>query len=160
MERVYRFEATFTELVPVGQVPEGIRLDAHFTGRIVEGPLTGGTVRGIDYLLFRPDGVGIIDVHELVTGPADERISVRAYGYVTPPARVQLPPADVMLRTDFTWPELELPLHGFALCQTAAADLAWLNRTALAFEGSANPGAGKLLITASALVPIPRPVPA
>jgi hypothetical protein len=35
---VYRFEADLTEVVPVVIVPEGIRLDAYFSGQVVEGP--------------------------------------------------------------------------------------------------------------------------
>jgi hypothetical protein len=48
---------------------------------------------------------------------------------------MQLPPPEVMLRAGFTWPDIELPLHGFVLCQTSAARFAWMNSAALAFEG-------------------------
>lgn len=58
MEALYRFEASVTETVAVGLVPEGVRLDVHFAGQVTAGPFTGGRLRGIDYLLLRADGVG------------------------------------------------------------------------------------------------------
>jgi hypothetical protein len=133
MDDVYSFEAKFTDIIPIGQVSEGLRLDVHFVGTIVNGPFTGGTVRGIDYLLFRPDGIGIIDVREMISTPKGETLSVRAYGYVVPPEGVRLPPAEVMLRPDFEWPDVTFPFHGFALAQTGATELSWMNHTALAF---------------------------
>ena len=36
-------------------------------------------------------------------------------------------------------------MHGFALYRTGAEELAWMNRTALAFEGTVNVGTGKLI---------------
>ena len=56
MKLAYRFEAMLTEVVPIGLVPEGIRLDAFFKGSITDGPLSGATLRGIDYLLLRAEG--------------------------------------------------------------------------------------------------------
>jgi hypothetical protein len=52
MSLVFRVEASLSEVIPVGLVPEGVRLDAHFSGRVVEGPLSGATMRGVDYLLL------------------------------------------------------------------------------------------------------------
>ena len=72
MEAVYRFEATLTESVPVGLVPEGVRLDVHFEGEVVEGALTGARVRGIDYLLLRADGVGVIVAVAAAVGVGSE----------------------------------------------------------------------------------------
>lgn len=88
---LYRFEAAFTELVPIGFVPEGLRLDAHYRGSVVDGDLTGAGVRGIDYLLFRPDGIGVLDVHGTVTTDRG-CIAVRAGDYLLPPAEFELPP--------------------------------------------------------------------
>ena len=56
-EAVLRFEARVPEIVPGGLVPDGIRLDAHFRESITSGPLMGGTVRGIDDVLIRPDDI-------------------------------------------------------------------------------------------------------
>jgi hypothetical protein len=148
MDLVYRFEADFTEIVPVGLVPEGIRLDAHFSGRVVKGPLSRATVRGIDYLLLRSDGVGVLDAYAAISTEVAQHVSVHALGYITPPPEVQLPPPKVILSPEFRWPDVPLPLHGFALYRTGAEDLAWMNRTALAFEGTVNVGTGKLIIEA------------
>jgi hypothetical protein len=156
MQLVYRFEAKFTDLVPIGLVPEGIRLDAPFAGPIVEGPFKGGTVSGTTYGLLRADGVEVIDVRGFFATPAGQRVAVQVYGYVVPPAGARFPPLEEMLRPDFTWPDVEQPMHGFALYRTGAADLAWLNRTALAIDGTANAGAGTLTIAAYAFVPVPE----
>lgn len=154
MDLILRLEARFTDLIPIGLVPEGVRVDAHYSGPITAGPFTGGTVRGIDYLLFRSDGVGVLDVRELITTPSGGNISVRAHGYATLPGGMQFPPSELLVQPDFVWPDLAVPLHGVALCQTGTAEIAWLNRTALLFEGASNPGARTLSISASAFTPI------
>jgi SAM-dependent methyltransferase len=154
MAPLYRFEARFTALVPIGPVPDGIRLDAHFEGRVVQGELAGATVRGIDYLRFRSDGVGVLDVREVLTHDG-QGVAVRAGGYLIPPAGFALPPADALFAPDFVWPELELPFHGFATFSTAAREWQQLNRTVATFNGVANPGAGTLVVEAQALTPAP-----
>ena len=40
----YAFEGRFTNIVPVGLTPLGLRVDLDFTGTITEGPLTGATL--------------------------------------------------------------------------------------------------------------------
>jgi len=148
MDLAYRFEADLTEVVPVGLVPEGIRFDAYFSGQIVEGPLSGATLRGIDYFLLRSDGVGVVDAYELISTTADQHVSTHAQGYITPPPEVQLPPPEELLSPEFRWPDVPLPTHGFVLYRTGVEDLAWMNRIALAFEGTANMGTRKLVIEA------------
>jgi hypothetical protein len=152
VDTLYRFEARFTELAPVGPVPDGLRLDAHFEGRVVEGELTGATIRGIDYLRFRPDGVGVLDVRELVVRNGDS-VEIQAGGYLITPPGFELPPPEVMLAPEFTWPEVELPLYGFATYSTAAQEWQELNRTVATFNGIANPGTGTLVVEAEALAP-------
>ena len=154
-ETVLRFEARVPEIVPGGLVPDGIRLDAHFRESITSGPLMGGTVRGIDDVLIGLDAVLVLDVRDLITAQTGGHIAVRDYWYGTPPAGIQLPPPEVLLRPDVAWPDLAIPLHGVALCQTGATELTWLNRTALAVEDTANPDAGTLAVSAYAFVPIP-----
>jgi hypothetical protein len=58
-----------------------------------------------------------------------------------------------MLAPDFEWPEVELPLHGYATFATGAQPWQHLNHTVGTFNGIANPGAGTLLVEAHALVP-------
>jgi hypothetical protein len=73
--------------------------------------------------------------------------------YLIPPAGLALPSPEVMLTPEFTWPEVDLPVHGFAMFRTAAQEWQELNRTVGTFNGSANPGAGTLVIEAKAFVP-------
>src|SRR5687768_13256005 len=105
MEPLYRFDAGLTEIVPVGLVPEGVRLDVHFEGTVTEGSLGGTRVRGVDYLLLRADGVGVIDALETITADDGRAISAHARGYIVPPPGVQMPPPDVLLDPDFRWPD-------------------------------------------------------
>lgn len=152
MGRLYRFDARFTNLVAIGLVPDGLRLDASFEGEIIEGAFAGAKVVGIDYLRFRPDGVGVLDVRETLTRGAD-RVEVQAGGYLIPPPGFGLPPPDVILAAEFSWPDVELPVHGFATFRTGAAEWSELNHTVATFNGTANPGTTTLAIEAEALVP-------
>ena len=157
MELLYRFEAAL-DMVPIGLVPEGLRFDAHFEGTVVEGLLEGARVQGVDYLLLRADGVGVLDVHRTITTGDGRVISTRVYGYALPPAGVEMPPPAVLLDPDFRWPDAEFPIQGFELYRTGAAGWEELNSTAAAIEGSANPGTGELRITAQASLRSPLAV--
>jgi len=148
MEPLYRFEASLTKVVPVGLVPEGVRLDVHFDGQVTAGAFVGAHVSGIDYLLLRGDGVGVIDAYEILDAGDGRVVSAHAQGYVVPPDGVELPPPNVLLSPDFVWPDLPLPLHGFALYRTGASDLAHLNRIAASFQGHVNVGRGQLVVEA------------
>jgi hypothetical protein len=87
-------------------------------------------------------------------------VSAHAQGYIVPPEGVELPPPDVLLSPDFTWPDLPLPMHGFVLYRTGASDLAHLNRTAASFQGYVNVGAGQLVVEARELSAARDPVAA
>lgn len=152
MDLLYRFEARFTALVAIGLVPDGLRLDAHFEGPVVAGQLAGAMVRGIDYLRFWPDGVGVIDAREVLARDGD-CVEVQVGGYSMPAAGVALPPPEVMLAPGFTWPEVELPLHGFVTFRTAMPEWHELNHTVGALNGISNPGAGTLVVEVERLVP-------
>ena len=75
-------------------------------------------------------------------------MAVSAGGYVLPPPELQLPPPEVFLSPDFTWPDVAMPIKGYAVFQTGAAPWHALNRTVAVFAGSANVGAGQLLVEA------------
>jgi hypothetical protein len=152
MEPLYRIEAHFTSLTVVGALPDGLRLDAHFEGRVVDGEFEGATVRGSDYLRFRPDGIGVLDVREILERDGD-RIDVHAGGYLVPPDGFVMPPPEVISAPGFTWPEIDMPMHGFVTFATATPDWNELNRTVATFSGSANPGAGTIVVEAAAVVP-------
>ena len=149
----FRYEAQFIEVVPIGAVPAGLRIDAHFAGSVIEGPLAGATVRGIDYVLIRADGVSALDVREVITTAAGGRIEVRAQGYGQGRAGAALPPLEVLQSPEFRWPDAPVPILGAAYCQTAAPKLAWLNRTVFVYTGTVNLGTGELHVAVRALTP-------
>ena len=142
----YLAEATVTEVMPVGRVRDGLRVDVWFEGTILEGKLLGGEVQGIDYLLLRPDGVGVVDVRETVLLPGGETVSITATGYVA--GADGLPADEEVLDPGYAWPELDLGVHGSAMARTSLTGLAWMNRTMLSFAGSYNLGAGTRRIAA------------
>jgi hypothetical protein len=82
MELLYRFTASLTETEVVGVVPEGLRLDVHFEGQVIAGALVGARVRGLDYLLLRADGVGVIDEYETIDAGDGRVVSAHAQGYI------------------------------------------------------------------------------
>jgi len=102
--------------------------------------------------LLRSDGVGVLDVRATLKTDQAENVAVEAHGYSLPPDGMPAVPPEVLLSPDFKWPDLPLPLHGFALYRTGSPRLAELNSTALAFEGTANLGTAKLEISAHQLV--------
>jgi hypothetical protein len=65
-------------------VPEALRIDAHYKSTVIEGPLAGGMVRGVDYLLIRSDGVSVLDAREAITTAAGQQIAARAQGHSLP----------------------------------------------------------------------------
>lgn len=150
---IYRMEATFTEIVPIGLVPEGLRIDAHYEGRVIEGPLAGSVVRGVDYLLIRPDGVSVLDIRQLITTGTEQQIAIRAQGYGVSEAETPLPSPEALRNAQFAWPDSPSHLLGVAFCQTAAPDFLWLNRTVTAFAGTVNLGTRKVDATGRALTP-------
>ena len=150
MELLYRLEAQLTEILPIGLVPEGVRLDVHFDGRITHGQLAGAQLRGIDYLLLRSDGVGVVDAREAVV--ADEgHVEIKAQGYLVPPEDVELPPPDVILAPGFRFPDAEMPVQEVASMRTGVAEWQGLNSTIATLEGFVNPGTGELVLEARPL---------
>jgi hypothetical protein len=149
MDLLYRLEAQLTETVPIGVVPEGVRLDLYFDGRLTHGQLAGARVRGIDYLLLRADGVGVIDVRAAFVADGGH-VEVKAQGYLVAPDDVELPPPDAILAPGYIWPDVELPIREFAVLRTGAAEWQDLNTTIAAIEGTVNPGTGQLALEARA----------
>src|SRR3712207_4656410 len=106
----YAFEATMTRVVPIGLVPEGLRLNAYYQGKIPDGPLTGDTVDGVDYRLLRRDGVGVIDVRREFSSEGGRTVATEVHGYLTPQG--PLPPLKEVADPAFAWPDAEMPMHG------------------------------------------------
>jgi hypothetical protein len=59
--------------------PEGARLDLHLDGTLT-GPRFAGTVKGVDYLYFRPDGRAELHIHAEITTQAGRTIALAAGG--------------------------------------------------------------------------------
>ena len=152
----YAFRASLTNSAPVGLTPAGLRLDVQFAGRITEGPLTGCTIEGIDYLLLRPDGVGVIDARELVSDGSRVIAAVRAEGYVVPPFPV--PELSVLADPGFAWPDVELPLHGAHFWETSDERLPGAPGTVYGFSGWVNVATGALEVSAHSLAVADRSV--
>ena len=145
----YAFEATMTRVVPIGLVPEGLRLNAYYQGRITEGPLTGDTVDGVDYFLLRRDGVGVVDVRQLFSGEGGRTVATEVHGYVAAPSPA--PPLEEVADPAFVWPDADLPMHGSVVLRTAAPELQALNSTVYGFTGTVNVGRGELRVRAHSL---------
>nr|MDT0663764.1 DUF3237 family protein [Micromonospora sp. DSM 115978] len=155
VETFYRLDAKFERIAAVGAVAEGVRMDSYFAGRLSGGPLDGATLTGVDYFRIRPDGVGVVDGHELVELDG-ARVAVKLSGYVLPPAGAPIPPAEVLTAADFTWPDLPFSIEAFATFQTGAPEFAELNRTVVAHTGTANLGTGELTVVAHRLSSLGR----
>lgn len=145
----YAFQAQISRISPIGLVPAGLRIDVGFAGALTEGPASPGRIEGVDYLLIRHDGVGVIDAYELITGPDATATSVHAQGYVVPP--FEMPPLEALLDPSFAWPDVDLPMHGSTLLQSATAGLEEVNKTTYAFTGSVNMARGALLVEATSI---------
>lgn len=131
----------------------GLRLDAHYTGTITEGPLTGDAVEGVDYFLLRRDGVGVVDVRQVFSGEGGRTVTARVHGYLTSP--VPMPPLEEIADPAFAWPDVELATHGAVDLRTAAPGLQALKATVFLFTGTVNVARSELRIRAQSLARIP-----
>lgn len=152
----YGFRAQLTRISPVGLTPVGLRLDVGFAGKVSDGPLAGCAIDGIDYLLIRSDGVGVIDARELISGDGRAAVSVHAVGYIVAP--FAMPELSVLADPAFSWPDVDLPVHGSSMVQTADPALKAANRTVYGWNGAVNVAQGILEIQARTLAATPAGV--
>jgi hypothetical protein len=141
-------EGRFTEIVPIGMVAEGFRVNAHYNGTVVEGPLAGAVVNGVDHVLVRRDGISLMDVHQVMITTAGEAIAVHARGYG---AAAGIPAAELLLKRAIEWPDQPSGFLGTAFTQTGSPEHAWMNGCILAYSGVANLGTGSLHVSARVL---------
>lgn len=151
----YAFQAKLTRIAPLGLTVRGLRFDVSFAGSLTEGRLTGCTLEGIDYLLIRPDGVGVLDVRWLASDAGRVIAAVRVEGYIVPP--FAMPELSVLANPDFQWPDVDLPLHGAAFWETSDEDLSTADSTVYGFTGSVNVATGVLEVSAHSLAALNRP---
>lgn len=147
----YAFQAEVTRIRPIGLIAQGLRLDISLTGSVTEGPLAGCTIEVIDYLLVRPDGVGLIDARDTIFDGDRVIAAIRAEGYIVPPFPV--PELPVLADPNFQWPDVDLPAHGAHFWETSREDLSAAAATVYGFSGSANIGAGVLKLSDRSLAP-------
>jgi hypothetical protein len=145
-----RFEGRFTEIVPIGPVPDGVRMNGHFAGPITAGELAGGHLTGIDYFRIRSDGVGVVEAEEVVVLDG-QTVAVTVNGYVLPPGGQPGPTLEQLSDPGFRWPDMPMAIAAFATFETAAPALAHLNRTIVAHTGWVNMGTGVLFVEARRL---------
>lgn len=151
----YSFTARFTDLKAIGITPSGLRLDVSFTGTVNEGPLAGEPIEGIDLLLIRPDGIGVVEVREVIGKPTGRQVALHCSGYIVPP--FDMPPLAVVADPSFAWPDVELPIHGSSRIETTDPALAVANHTVYAWTGTVNVAQANLTVAAHSIDSL-RPV--
>lgn len=146
-ELLYTFEGSFNDIVPVGPVADGFRMNGHFGGPITAGDLTGAQVDGVDYFLLRNDGAGVVRGHEVVRH-GDRVVTVELNGLLLPPEGIEAPLPEDVVRPGFAWPEEAYTIHVSARFETADPALAHLNTTVVAHTGTVNFTTGRLHVDA------------
>lgn len=143
----YRLEGQMQDMVFIGPVTEGIRMNGHFAGRLTHGELAGATFTLVDYFRLRPDGVGVVDAREVVEFEG-QRVSVTVTGYVLPPHGLPVPTLTELTAPGFAFPDVPFAIEAAATFQTGAPALSHLNRTVVGHTGSVNLGTGELVVEA------------
>lgn len=138
----YSFQAQLNRISPVGLVSGGLRIDIGFAGNITAGKLMGSSIEGVDYLLIRPDGVGVLDARELIAASDGSRVGAHAEGYVVAP--FAMPELSTLMDPGFTWPDIELPRHGSVWLQSGSPGFEAMNRRVYSFTGTVNMARGSL----------------
>ena len=77
------FKFTIIKQIVIGETPYGYRHDEHYEGELT-GDLVSGKMTGIDYMLYRPDGIDEINTRATIETPDGAYISVQITGYVQP----------------------------------------------------------------------------
>jgi hypothetical protein len=141
---LYRFEAQL-DFLPIGIVPEGLRMANAFEGKATEGVFAGARVWGIDHLLVRRDCVSVIDAQKTIS-LGDRHHYEHVHGYCIPPAGMEVPPLERILAPGFAWPDIPFPILASSTFRTSDPSLAYLNRAVTRIEGWANFATGALVI--------------
>ena len=144
---LYRLDGQFDEIIPIGPVPDGFRMDGHFGGTVTDGDLVGAEMTGVDYFRIRHDGIGVVRAHEVVTA-GERTIAVELEGLLLPPEGVDAPRPSDIVQPGFAWPDAPYTIHVSARFETAAPDLEHLNRTVVAHTGTVDFTTGQLHIDA------------
>ena len=110
---------------PIGNVPEGMRINFHIEGGSFEGPGLKGKVRpvGADWFLLRPDGVGQLDVRATLETDDGALIYVYYYGLIEFPEEAKREIAQGNL------PVGEFRILTNPIFRTSSEKYSWLNST-------------------------------
>lgn len=144
---LYRFDGTFDDIVPIGPVADGFRLEGHFGGTLTAGELRGARLTGVDHFRIRHDGVGVVRAHEVVT-LGEAVVAVELHGLLLPPPGIEPPTPAAIVEPGFSWPDRPYSIHVSATFETAVPDLAHLNRTVVAHTGRVDFATGSLHVDA------------
>lgn len=148
---LFRFNAQLNVL-PIGIVPEGLRMANRYEGSVNEGAIpAGSTVWGIDHLLLRSDGVCVIDAQTTISLPDGTNIYEQVHGYCLPPEGMPVPPLEVLTQPGFEWPDVDFPIVGASTFRAADPRYAYLNRTTARIDGWANFKTGGLAVDTRAV---------
>lgn len=135
---IFTMEITVDAPQSVGRTADGMELRiVPLTGGTVSGPRLQGTVlaaAGADWLRVEADGTAHIDVRLTIRSASGGLLYVQYGGIRTGPAAVlaRLAAGEVVPPTDYHFRTL-------IRFQTAAPDLAWLNRTLAVGVGQRSP---------------------
>ena len=123
LEHLFSYTVILDEPEVIGPVPEGIRVNFHFTGGEVTGPKVYGKLRpvGADWLTIRTDGVGILEVRATIE-TQDEALIYSSYTGV---GDLGEDGYDKFLQGEL--PPI-VPVRVVPRCLTAHPDYQWLNR--------------------------------
>ncbi len=117
----------------IGPTPEGLRVNVYITGGEVTGPRLNGKILpvGADWLIIRPDGMGILNVR-LTIETNDGALIYLRYGGVADLGE------DGHQRFLDGNPPTRFPLHTVPRAITSHSDYLWLNRVQLLNIGEAD----------------------
>jgi hypothetical protein len=125
-EFLYEEKLKLLPTVDIGPVPEGEMVNYPFAGR-VSGPKISGKLEGVDYALIRPDGVGLLHVHGVITTDRGDRISIEVSAFATDSKEEGL-----------------FDIKGVVTFRTSAKEFAWLNSTQGVEQGYADMKLGEI----------------
>ncbi len=125
-ELLYEEKLKLLPTVEIGPVPEGEMVNYPFAGR-VSGPKISGKLEGVDYVLIRPDGVGLLHVHGVITTDRGDRISIEVSAFATDSKEKGLD-----------------DIKGAVTFRTSSKEFAWLNSTQGVEQGYADMKRGEI----------------
>jgi hypothetical protein len=125
-ELLYEEKLKLLPTVEIGPVPEGEIVNYPFAGR-VSGPKISGKLEGVDYVLIRPDGVGLLHVHGVITTDKGDQISIEVSAFATDSKEKGLN-----------------DIKGVVTFRTSSTEFAWLNSTQGVEQGYADMKLGEI----------------